>query len=438
MKYNNNYSTFSMSTPIIFQSFFQILFGLVDTWFLSLYTDNAVASVGYANQIISVILLAYVVLSSSVSIVGAQYLGEKRIKDTYMLSSDSVISTIIISMFITVVLLMNNNLILEFLNVPNNIKEGTQTYFIVISIGLVFQGGITVFTSIYRIFAKAQYAMYVGIFTNVLNIVGDAIVIFNPLGYKYDYILGVAITTVSSNVFGFLLLYCSSSYMLGLRYKLSISFENIRLLMRYGIPAAGENISYKISQLVVTVLITSLGSYVLTAKIYAMNIMLFASLIPNSIGVATGIIIGYLFGEKKYEILYRRCYKNIKIGIFFVIILDIIIVTMSDSILNLFTQNPEIIKNAKYIIYLEAAILFFKVGNFMFGNSLKGIGDVYYCVILGVISMWTFGVGLAYILGIVMGFGVIGIYVAFGVDELFRGIVMWRRWIKKTNFYTCS
>ena len=111
-----------------------------------------------------------------------------------------------------------------------------------------------------------------------------------------------------------------------------------------------------------------------------------------------------------------------------VIVLDLIVIKISDHILIYFTQNENIIKVAQSIIYLESITLLFKVGNFMFSNSLKGVGDVYYCVILSVISMWIFGVGMAYVLGISLKFGIMGIYTAFFIDEVFRCILMWKRW----------
>ena len=85
MRQKDYYNTLSMSIPIILQSFFQILFVAADVWFLSFCSDTAVASVGYANQIVSVILLTYVIISSSISIVGAQYLGrrERKIRAGY-------------------------------------------------------------------------------------------------------------------------------------------------------------------------------------------------------------------------------------------------------------------------------------------------------------------------------------------------------------------
>ena len=428
MRQKDYYNTLSMSIPIILQSFFQILFGAADVWFLSFCSDTAVASVGYANQIVSVILLTYVIISSSISIVGAQYLGEKRTEDTCRISRDALACTLIASIFLTVILLIGNNLILNIMNIPNDMREGTRTYFIVISMGLVFQGGNTVFTAVYRIFARGRYAMYIGIFTNILNIIGDALVVSDPLKYNYDYILGVAAVTVFSNFAGYVMMCFPGNKMLKVRRSCPISAENIRLLLRYGIPAAGENISYKVSQLVVTMLLVSMGSYVLAAKIYAMNVMLFAALIPNSMGIATGIIVGYLYGEKEYEVLCRKCYKNIGIGIITVLVINLFIISASGLILSFFTTDQAVIEIAKDIICLEAFTLLFKVGNFMFSNSLKGVGDVYYCVALSVVSMWVFGVGASYILGIVLEWGIVGIYAGFCMDEAVRCMLMWGRW----------
>ena len=87
------YNTVSLSIPIIFQSFFQILFGIADTWFVSFYSDEAVAAVGYANQLIAVILLLFVVISSAISILGAQYIGAEEEQKAEKISSISAIET---------------------------------------------------------------------------------------------------------------------------------------------------------------------------------------------------------------------------------------------------------------------------------------------------------------------------------------------------------
>jgi Na+-driven multidrug efflux pump len=61
-------------------------------------------------------------------------------------------------------------------------------------------------------------------------------------------------------------------------------------------------------------------------------------------------------------------------------------------------------------------------------NSLRATGDANISLIMGFISMWGISVPLAYFLGIHLGFGLPGIWIAFIVDEWFRGITMYFRW----------
>lgn len=425
------YNTVSLSIPIIFQSFFQILFGIADTWFVSFYSDEAVAAVGYANQLIAVILLLFVVISSAISVLGAQYIGAEEEQKAEKISSDAVVLTLLVSISISFIIFITNRKIINVLQVPMEIREDMNAYLKTIVLGLIFQSGNVVLTTVYRIFAEAKYAMRVGIWINLLNIAADAVIIFNPMGYTYNFVIGIALATVSSNAIGFVAMLVKSKRCLKLEYTRKMSGENVKLLIYYGIPSAGENVSYKISQLVVTTLLGQLGGFILSAKIYAMNVMLFVSLIPNSIGIATGILVGYSWGNKKKKQAYDICYRNIFAGILVVVMMNVVIFMGRDWCLHIFTSNKEILNVARTIMNMEAILMFIKIGNFMFGNSLKGVGDVYYNAILGVISTWIFGVGLSYILGITFQLGIQGIYYGFGIDELFRCVMSWRRW-KKT------
>ncbi len=110
--------------------------------------------------------------------------------------------------------------------------------------------------------------------------------------------------------------------------------------------------------------------------------------------------------------------------------MNVVIFIGRDWSLHIFTSNKEILSVARTIMNMEAILMFIKTGNFMFGNSLKGVGDVYYNAILSVLSTWIFGVGLSYILGITFQLGIQGIYYGFGIDELFRCVMSWRRWRK--------
>ena len=64
--------------------------------------------------------------------------------------------------------------------------------------------------------------------------------------------------------------------------------------------------------------------------------------------------------------------------------------------------------------------------------SMKASGDVKFPTFLAIISMWGLSVLIAYICGVVLGWGLVGIYIGMAADEIFRAVVVLIRWIKGT------
>lgn len=61
-------------------------------------------------------------------------------------------------------------------------------------------------------------------------------------------------------------------------------------------------------------------------------------------------------------------------------------------------------------------------------NALRATGDVNYPFIVGIIVQWLVGVLLGYTFGIWMGWGLVGMWFAFALDEDIRGVIFIRRW----------
>jgi Na+-driven multidrug efflux pump len=59
---------------------------------------------------------------------------------------------------------------------------------------------------------------------------------------------------------------------------------------------------------------------------------------------------------------------------------------------------------------------------------LRATGDVVYPFVVGVIFQWTIAVGLSYVIGVPLGYGLVGMWVGFALDENVRGIILLRRW----------
>ena len=79
-------------------------------------------------------------------------------------------------------------------------------------------------------------------------------------------------------------------------------------------------------------------------------------------------------------------------------------------------------------MWVEVALEVGRSLNIVLVRNLQAVGDVKYPVLLGVCSQWAVGVGLAYLLGVQLGWGLAGIWAAFALDENLRGILFVLRW----------
>lgn len=124
----------------------------------------------------------------------------------------------------------------------------------------------------------------------------------------------------------------------------------------------------------------------------------------------------------------------IKKGALAIVIIDIPLVLFGYQIIRTFyTDNPAIQKTAYSVLCAEALTMFIKSMNLTLGNSLRAIKDVNYPVIISVISMWAVGTALCWLLGIPANLGIIGVFIAFLLDESIRARLLFRRWKLKTQ-----
>lgn len=427
IKFKGNNELLSMSLPILIQMFFQILFGMIDTMALSPHSDYSVAAVGYANQISAIFLLSFIILSSGVSILISQYLGAGQEREANATAGMAIVLSVIIGILSGLIISTGSLGILKLLRVPSKLLGDAGAYLRIIGCGITFQALYNVFTAIYRAYSKAKYATIVSVIVNIFNIIGDGFVVWDPFHLGIHPVKGVACVTVLSYIAGLI-----AMGLLARRKLPKLTFfadrNIIKNIFSYGIPAAGENISYKFSQLVATSLITLLGSDFLSAKTYAMNIMTFISIVPNSIATALGIIVGYYVGKQEKQEAYSSCYRGLKTGLLCVLLLNLLVLSLGRLFLGLLAGSAHIRSIAYMIMLMEGLTLLAKTCNFMFGNSLRGSGDVVFPVGVSILSMWVFGVILAYILGIRLEKGILGIYAAFLIDEIFRSLLLFARW----------
>ncbi|MBU9721845.1 MULTISPECIES: MATE family efflux transporter [Bacillaceae] len=424
---------FALTWPIFIEILLHMLMGNADTLMLSQYDDNAVAAVGVANQIMSLIIVMFGFVATGTTILIAQYLGANNEEKANHIAVVSIVANLVFGLLLSFVLFVFGEQLLVLMNIPIELMDQALIYLQVVG-GISFvQALIMTLGAIVKSHGFTKDAMYVTLGMNVVNVIGNYIFIFGAFGAPVLGVTGVAISTTFSRGLGLIILFI----FLYKRLKGNIPWSfltrkfpknELRQLLKIGIPSAGEHLSYNASQMVITIFIASMGTAALTTRVYVMNIIMFAFLFSIAIGQGTQIIISYLIGEGRIKEAYHRCLKSLWIAMAMCTFGTIIFALFRETLLGIFTDNPEVIKLGGILMIMSIILEPGRAFNLVVINSLRAAGDVKYPVYIGILSMWGVAVTVSYGAGVMLGLGLIGIWLAFILDEWIRGVLMLIRW----------
>lgn len=424
------YTLWNIAIPIAIESFFSMLFGVVDTFVLSKYCDNAVAAVGYATQILDIMYLVFLVITWGTSILLVQAISKDDLNGKYSIVFNGALLSFFAGIGVSTIIILFRKSFIDFFGVDSDFKNLVNNYLLIMGSGQVFTAFLSFFSMVYRIYGKALYSTCITIICNLINVIGD-IFVLNGFIHVMDVVRDVALTTVVSEILGVIIfsyLYKKENKK-GYSYKFqkNIVFE----IMKLGIPSAGESASYTFSQMIVTIIITMLGPHVLAAKIYGTKFSVLLVLIPSAIASATNILVGIEIGKENKEGVQKEVWSCVKNGCLAILITDVLFIMWGKSLLQFFTRQEVILELSCFVLQMEAMTMFFKNINLIIGNALRAIKDVNYPMIISIASMWIIGVGLTWVMGIKFKLGLYGIMGTFMLEEAIRALFLIARWNKQ-------
>ncbi|MGY3718736.1 MATE family efflux transporter [Sutcliffiella cohnii] len=423
---------FALTWPIFIEVLLHMLMGNADTLMLSQYSDDSVAAVGVANQILQMLIVMFGFIATGTTILVAQYLGAKDRHSASEVTVISIVANLIFSLGISIFIYFTSSKMLLMMNLPPELLSEADFYLKLVGVFSFVQALIMTIGATIRSYGFTKDTMYVTIGMNILNVIGNYLFIFGPFGIPVLGVDGVAISTVVSRSLGLLvmvyLLFRRIEEPLPFRKVFSLPFSHLKNLLKIGVPSAGEHIAWNGAQMVITYFIVMLGTEALTTRVYAQNLIMFIMLFAIAIGQGTQILIGHQIGAKQIELAYKRCMKSLRLGIVLAFSAAIVFYLLSDSLLSLFTNNPDVIAVGGTLLLLSVLLEPGRAFNLVVINSLRATGDVKFPVYMAILSMWGLQLPIAYILGIHFELGLVGIFIAFIFDEWFRGIIMLIRW----------
>ncbi|WP_028552937.1 MATE family efflux transporter [Paenibacillus sp. UNC451MF] len=435
----NHRSLWALAWPIMIEMFLQFMIGIADTLMVSCISDHAVAVVGISNQFFMSAIVLFMLITGGAGIVIAQKLGARQEQEARTAAVMTVQLTFIIGTLVSLLLYTGAGRIAAWLQIPGELQPLAVTYITVVGSGTMLTSLMLALSTIIRNTGNTKGPMVISLGMNTFHVCLNYLFIFGALGFPEWGLYGVGLSTVISRGIAVILLLV----LLRRSFAIPIGWRDVRLfsipilkdILRIGWPVSLNGASWTFSQISIFAIIASMGALQLATRTYMNTLESFCFLCGMSLSMAAQIRIAQQYGAGQLGEVYRGAWEALRSGLFVVILNTILLVILCSPILHFFTTNQDVIALSSAVLLMNLLLQPAKMFSNAFISSLSAIGDTRFIAVVGISSMWAVSVGLTFVLGVELGWGLYGVYTAMIADELVRSTCYIVRWRSKRRLW---
>ncbi len=410
-----------LSIPIIILLIFNETYSMIDTYFISTLGKTVIVAFGYIAQFYYFLNRTGKGIGRGVSSMITRLIGAEKYENINNIALHGCIIIIILTLLLQLIFLLSSDIILKLI-VPESSILPTHIYLQCLFTFLIFVLSTEYFVELLNSEGETRLSTRIMILGVFLNISFDYIfIVLIKLG-----ILGASLGTVVSYIITtiiFLYIYIiRKSHIIKFKksaFKFDVSI--IVEILKNAIPIILDSLMSTIAGILV---LTALKQFAPPSTLIAFVLILRVQMLLftpiSGLSRACNIIVGYLFGAKRYKDVLKQMHNSILVSFLINILISVILILFLKIIIGLFTKDPIVLRETQKIFYviLIDLIAFSVIHN---GNQgLIAIGyssHSFYSVIVRIVSL----LALTGILAYLCKFGEIGVFSSLLLSDIIQG-----------------
>jgi len=413
-----------LAIPMILELSLESVFAVVDMFFVGKLGQNAIATVGLTESVVTLVYSVAIGLSTAATAIVARRTGEKDPEAAAHAGAQSILVSIVISILISVAGVIFAGDILSFMGASREVvAEGA------IFTRIIFGGSLVILllfliNGIFRGAGDAAMAMKSLWFASITNI------ILCPVFIHFFGLKGAAIATVTGRAAG--VFYQCYHLMKGKgilklkRRHFRTDYRVIQSLIKIGWPATFQFIIASGSWIFIARLVAETGGTTASAgyQIALRNVVFF--ILPAwGLSNAAATLVGQNLGAKETMRAERSVLLTAKYNAVFMSFVMLLFLFFANPIISIFSQDAAVIGyGARSLQIIGSAYIFYGIGMVM-TQALNGSGDTRTPTIIYLIGFWLLQIPLAYFLSKGLDMKSTGAFIAIPVAETFIALLAW-------------
>lgn len=416
-----------LAIPAVIENFFQTLLGFVDTYFVSQISLAAVSAVGITNAVLAIYFALFMAIGVAANVRIANFLGANQPEKARHISQQSIILAILFGVLTGLATWFFAEPLLRLMGIEEEVLELGSLYFRIVGIPSIIMSLMFVMSAILRGAGDTKTPMMISIVVNGINAVLDYVLIFGFLFIPELGIVGAAIATVISRLIGSLALfyYVNKEKVLAFRKDYwHLDKGHLMELSTLGAPAAGERLVMRAGQIVYFGFVVALGTNAFAAHQIAGNVEVFSYMIGYGFATAATILVGQQIGAGNLAEARKYAKLSTQVTVVFMTLLGAVLFFFGDWAASFFTEDPEVISDIGNALKISGVFQPFLAVLMVLTGAFQGANNTKFPMYLTAFGMWAVRTLLVYLLGIQLGWGLAGVWIAIGIDIAFRAVVL--------------
>ena len=410
--------------PLLVEQLLSVMVGMADIMMVSAAGETAVSGVALVDLINVLIINIFAALGTGGAVVVAQLLGAKQPQRAQTAANQLIYITGLIGVLLMAVVCLWRVPLLHLLfgSTEKAVMDSALIYFLISSFSYPFIAVYNAGAALFRAQGNSKISMCTSALMNVVNIIGNAVFVFG-FGRGAD---GVAASSTISRALAAAIVLAwlhSKKYPVHVRGLLRFRLEPalIRRILAIGVPNSLENSFFQLGRVLLVSLISGFGTVQIAANAVANNLGSFCTLSGQAMGLALVTVIGQCVGAGDFDQVRYYFKKLMKWTYAIMWAVNILLFAAMPLILKCYSMTEETRWLAFVLICIHnISAVFLWPAAFTMPNALRAANDVRFPMAVSIFSMCMFRLVFSYIIGVIFGYGVIGVWIAMIIDWVFR------------------
>jgi len=423
---------FFLSLPVIVTNLLRTAYSLADTFWVGRVSKGALAAITFSYPIVFLFIALGMGVAVAGSVLVAQHEGAGDRSQVEYAASQTVTFGILTALTLGLGGFFLVEMVLKILGASPEVIPLATSYLQVVTLGLPFLFGFSVFIALMRGFGETLTPMLVMLLSVALNVIIDPFLIFGWLWFPALGIQGAAIGTVFCRGLGLLVgLWILFTGRKGLKIHFSDMKPNIaffKRILQIGIPASVEGMGRALS---VNALLSVVGGFATSVVAgYGIGIRVFSTVFLPALAVSRSVetMTGQNVGAGKFDRAESANYVAAG-GMFLIMsLLGGICFLFAPSIVSIFTPNEEVIEvGSEFLRFISLTFGFVGAAR-VFSGGFRGAGKTMVAAAIAVLTLGVIRYPIALFLSANLGRqGIWSAFIVSNVAGLFIAYLWFRR-----------